>query len=230
MVQLKAESEYFQFTYRKIWIRISRCGLDTNKAPCRSPKHHPDHPRDPRAELGCSDCFIRALERVQTRAGSTGGDWSRLGTKPAILVGSWIARVGAELDRGRLVTRYLGRAGCLSTPMGVGIKRGAKRPVGFGAGVASGRIRGRRGNATVRWILTRRMLAAPRGPPVVTHLPATPWCHPYPQASSGVGKTSSIETSLDAVRAGTVSRSMNVSHGPNLVSSFVRLWATSDDV
>ena len=65
-------------------------------------------------------------------------------------MGSWIAGVGAELDHGRLVTRYLGRAGCLSTPTGAGIKRGAKRPVGFGAGVASGRIRGRRGNADIR--------------------------------------------------------------------------------
>ena len=65
-------------------------------------------------------------------------------------MGSSIARVGAELDHGRLPTLYLGRAGCLSTPTGAGIKRGAKRPVGFGAGVASGQIRGRRGNATVR--------------------------------------------------------------------------------
>jgi hypothetical protein len=54
-------------------------------------------------------------------------------------VGSWIAGVGAELDRGRLVTRYLGRAGCLSTPTGVWIKRGAKSPVGFGPGSDSRR-------------------------------------------------------------------------------------------
>ena len=54
-------------------------------------------------------------------------------------MGSWIARVGAELDRGRLPTRYLGRAGCLSTPTGVWIKRGAKSPVGFEAGVGLGR-------------------------------------------------------------------------------------------
>ena len=65
-------------------------------------------------------------------------------------MGSWIAGVGAELDRGRLVTRYLGRTGYLSTPTGLWIKQGAKSPVGFGAQVASGRIRGRRGNATVR--------------------------------------------------------------------------------
>ena len=65
-------------------------------------------------------------------------------------MGSWIAGVGAELDRGRLPTLYLGRAGRLSTPTGVWIKRGVKSPVGFGAGVASGQIRGRRGNATVR--------------------------------------------------------------------------------
>jgi hypothetical protein len=65
-------------------------------------------------------------------------------------VGSWIAGVGAELDHGRLPTLYLGRAGRLSTPTGVWIKRGAKSPVGFGAGVASGRIRGRRGNADIR--------------------------------------------------------------------------------
>ena len=65
-------------------------------------------------------------------------------------MGSSIARVGAELDRGRLPTLYLGRAGRLSTPTGVWIKRGAKSPVGFGAGVASGRIRGRRGNAGIR--------------------------------------------------------------------------------
>jgi hypothetical protein len=65
-------------------------------------------------------------------------------------VGSWIAGVGAELDHGRLPTLYLGRAGRLSTPTGVWIKRGAKSPVGFGPGVASGRIRGRRGNADIR--------------------------------------------------------------------------------
>ena len=65
-------------------------------------------------------------------------------------MGSSIARVGAELDHGRLSTLYLGRAGRLSTPTGVWIKRGAKSPVGFGPGVASGRIRGRRGNADIR--------------------------------------------------------------------------------
>ena len=65
-------------------------------------------------------------------------------------MGSSIARVGAELDRGGLPRLYLGRAGHLSTPTGVWIKRGAKSPVGFGAGVASGRIRGRRGNADIR--------------------------------------------------------------------------------
>jgi hypothetical protein len=37
---------------------------------------------------------------------------------------------------------YLGRAGRLSTPTGVWIKRGAKSPVGFEAGVGLGRIRG----------------------------------------------------------------------------------------
>ncbi len=52
-------------------------------------------------------------------------------------MGSWIARVGAELDHGRLVTRYLGRAGCLSTPTGVWIKWGAQSLVGFGPGVGS---------------------------------------------------------------------------------------------
>ena len=76
-------------------------------------------------------------------------------------MGSWIAGVGAELDHGRLVTRYLGRAGCLSTPTGVLIKRGAKSPVGFEAGVGLGRIRGRRGDATVRWILGRTPLRVP---------------------------------------------------------------------
>jgi hypothetical protein len=62
------------------------------------------------------------------------------------------------------VTRYLGRAGCLSTPTGVWIKRGAKSPVGFEAGVGLGRIRGRRGNATVRYCLTRRVKATTRRP------------------------------------------------------------------
>ena len=47
------------------------------------------------------------------------------------------------------MTRYLGHAGRLSTPTGVWIKLGAKSPVGFEAGVGLGRIRGRRGNATV---------------------------------------------------------------------------------
>jgi len=68
-------------------------------------------------------------------------------------VGSWIAGVGAELDRGRLVTRYLGRAGCLSTPTGVWIKRGAKSPVGFGPGSDS-----RRGHVSLvreRYVLGR---------------------------------------------------------------------------
>ena len=115
--------------------------------PCRdwvshAPRRPPPRPAccGPASELGCSSCFIRPLERVRTRAGSTRGDWSRLGTKPAILVGSWIAGVGAELDHGRRLTLYLGRAGRLSTPTGVWIKRGVKSPVGFGAGVASGRI------------------------------------------------------------------------------------------
>ena len=76
-------------------------------------------------------------------------------------MGSWIAGVGAELDHGRLPTLYLGRAGRLSTPTGVWIKQGAKSPVGFGARVASGRIRGRRGNATVRWILGRTPVRVP---------------------------------------------------------------------
>jgi hypothetical protein len=64
-------------------------------------------------------------------------------------VGSWIAGVGAELDRGRLPTRYLGRAGCLSNPTGVWIKRGAPSPVGFGPGVGSGRIRGGSGTGAM---------------------------------------------------------------------------------
>ena len=64
-------------------------------------------------------------------------------------MGSSIARVGAELDSGRLPTRYLGRAGCLSNPTGVWIKRGAKSPVGFGPGVGSGRIRGGSGTGAM---------------------------------------------------------------------------------
>ena len=119
-----------------VWIRLKHpSGL-----PCTTQTTPRPACCGPASELGCSSCFIRPLERVQTRAGSTGGDWSRLGTKPAILVGSWIAGVGAELDRGRLPTLYLGRAGRLSTPTGVWIKRGVKSPVGFGAGVASGQI------------------------------------------------------------------------------------------
>ena len=33
LVQMKAESEHFKLAYHKIWICISRYGLDTNKAP-----------------------------------------------------------------------------------------------------------------------------------------------------------------------------------------------------
>ena len=65
-------------------------------------------------------------------------------------MGSWIAGVGAELDHGRRLTLYLGRAGRLSTPTGVWIKRGAKSPVGFRIRSGLGRIRGRRGNADIR--------------------------------------------------------------------------------
>ena len=155
LVQMKAESEHFKLAYHKIWICISRYGLDTTKAPYVAVSHAPRRPPPrpaccgPASELGCSSCFIRPLERVQTRARSRGSDWPRLGTKPAILVGSSIARVGAELDRGRLPTRYLGRAGCLSNPTGVWIKRGAPSPVGFGPGVGSGRIRGGSGTGAM---------------------------------------------------------------------------------
>ena len=147
-----------------------------------------------------------------------------------MLVGSWIAGVGAELDHGRLPTLYLRRAGRLSTPTGVGIKRGAKSPVGFGAG---GRVGS---DSRSSWERDGSLDPYSRGagdhsgPPVVTHLPATPWCHPDPSVTGGLESVPGIVTSRDAVRAGNVSRSMNVSHGPNLVSSFVRLWATSDDV
>lgn len=33
LVQMKAESEHFKLAYHKIWICISRYGLDTTKAP-----------------------------------------------------------------------------------------------------------------------------------------------------------------------------------------------------
>ena len=33
LVKMKAESEHFKLAYHKIWICISRYGLDTNKAP-----------------------------------------------------------------------------------------------------------------------------------------------------------------------------------------------------
>ena len=87
--------------------------------------------------MGSSDCFISSVEHVIPWASTTRAGPPRPGTEFAVCWCSELARVGVDLARGRLLTRSLGRAGCLSTPTGVWIKWGAQSLVGFGPGVGS---------------------------------------------------------------------------------------------
>ena len=87
--------------------------------------------------MGSSDCFISSVEHVIPWESTTRAGPPRPGTEFAVCWCSELARVGVDLARGRLLTRSLGRAGCLSTPTGVWIKWGAQSLVGFGPGVGS---------------------------------------------------------------------------------------------
>ena len=144
--------------------------------------------------------FISSVEHAIPWASTTRAGPPRPGAEFAVCWCSELARVGVDLARGRLLTRYLGRAGCLSTPMDVCIKQGAESPVGFEPGVGWVGFAATDLHAAKHTLL---LATAQRVSPTrqVTDLSRAPWFCPIGSVELGAVPVGDIINCPDAVRA-----------------------------
>jgi hypothetical protein len=150
------------------------------------------------------DCFISSIEHVIPWVGVHHSRQVHLAPGPNCFAVCWcseLARVGVDLDRGRLLTRYLGRAGCLSTPTGMDQAGSPK----------SGRIRawGRVGSDLRQRTCTQQSTPGSLSKSTqrvsqvlhVTRLSRAPWLCPIGSVALGAVPVVDFINCPDAVRA-----------------------------